>query len=59
MKAWWLAGTPESPIPLIHEQNEDGIEALKPIYFRALVGGSSWALASLKRFSGLDRGQGQ
>ncbi|ROL46607.1 hypothetical protein DPX16_7447 [Anabarilius grahami] len=60
MKALWLAGTPESPVPpLIHDQNEDGIEALKPIYFRALVGGSSWGLVSLKRFLGLTRGQGQ
>ncbi len=51
MKAMWLAGTPEGPAPpLNHEQNEDRIEALKPIYFRAVVGVSSWGLSSLKRF---------
>lgn len=51
MRALLLPGTLESPVPpLIHVQNEDGIEALKPIYFRALVGVSSWGLSLLKRF---------
>ncbi|XP_016091650.1 N-acetyl-beta-glucosaminyl-glycoprotein 4-beta-N-acetylgalactosaminyltransferase 1-like [Sinocyclocheilus grahami] len=50
----------ESPAPpLNHEQNEDGIEVLKPIYFMALVGVSSLGLPSLKRFQGSARGQGQ